>query len=275
MNKSICVWALSIIITSLICFGSGCANMQNPEVVGQGDAQVVSPTENPAPGEYPVVSPSLNPDGNLGGSDSIDPGLPSEPFIPEIEDFDNPVEIGGSYDFSTQYDYTGATLTLVDGYFIVDQDENGYYYQASGSRALSVNTSVAFPYGTISADVINNASDTGIVFGLSSTKTHFWEGSGISYYFFFINFGGTAYLGKADNGGWAALAEYIIPDWTASTSYNIKAVFMGNKILCFLNDQHIFSYSDANVLTGTGWGVRAGDSGAIIKNVQISSQFVY
>ncbi len=267
MNKSRFIWALCLILSALICFGSGCTTAINPEVIGEGEVEIVSPEE---------ISNGGNQGGNQGGTDT--PIVPDEPFVPDINDTDDKVQIGGDYDFSTQYDYTGATLTTVNGSFSVGSDSNGTTYVATTGNALSVNmgsTGIPFPYGTMSADVVNNTSDSGIVFGLSSTRSYFWEGTGISYYFYFVSFQGYIYLGKADNGGWSALCNSTIPNWSGSTSYNLKVVYKGTKILCFLNDEYVFSYSESTPLKGTGWGVRAGASGASIKNVKISSSFTY
>lgn len=257
------LWKLLLVVLSVVIFafsGMACAvrGYLPTESEDAGYMDTVSPDETDTPPEV---------------DDGEEESKPYEPFIPGIMDFDPDNPIGGDYDFSTVYDYTGATLKDASGTFV---EENGAYTAQYGA-ALYVNRNeqYPFPYGTLSADVISKGTDTGIVFGLSANRNYFWEGSGISYYFFFVSQAGRAYLGKADNGGWAALSEREIPNYSGNTKYNVKVIFKGNKILCYIDGQQMLSYADSNALAGTGWGIRAGGVGATISNVQISSSFIY
>lgn len=246
---------LIALVCLTLCMGA-CIGTYAPEATGGGEAGVITP--NPSPdqgGEQPPVDDSGE----------------YEEFIPGILDYDPNVPSDFDYDFSTIYDYTGAKLTAASGSFL----EVEGIYASSGGSALYVNRdeNTPFPYGTFSAKVMNNGTDSGIVFGLSSNKNSFWEGAGISYYFYFVSFSGMAYLGKADNGGWAALSEKQIANYSASNTYELKVIYKGNKILCFVNGVQMLSYSETAPLKGTGWGIRAGGADVVISDLAIASTF--
>lgn len=243
-----------LILFCLTIFCVGCNKVINPIEFGSGD---------PANGINPSVIPN--------SSTSIPE---SSQFIPDIIDDDPYVDIGGSYDFSEQYDYTNALLTSYYATFTTTTNEGGKTVYTAPNRAIYTNRDAVtpFPYGTLSADVMNNGFDSGIVFGFSSNNSN-WEGAGVSYYFYFVSQAGRAYLGKTDNGSWYVLGEKAIDGYNKATTYDIKVNYKGNKILCFVNGVHMLSYSDGSALTGTGWGIRAGGAGAVISNVYISSSF--
>ena len=197
------------------------------------------------------------------------PVIPTPPFIPEFEDTDPFVDMEISRDFSQTYDYTTATISSVRGSFdILDG-----VYTSSTDSALYVNmdAETPFPYGTISASVKNNGGDSGLVFGLSSNYDTFWEGSGVSYYFLFVSLGGDLYLGRTVDGVWSELARADIAGFNAQITYNIKVIYLVDKIIVYLDDVYQFSYRVSEALEGTGWGIRTGVSGATFSNVSVSS----
>lgn len=252
--------SVAALILAFACL-AGCTGVtpqtRNPEKTGDG-----TPAEQ--------VTPETNGSQGSGGGSSDSSSSDSD-WLPDILDYDKDVPIGGNYDFSTVYDYTGATLTAASGSMTAIA---GVYEATSGAAIYANrNASTPFPYGTYSADVINNGTDSGIIFGLTASNSTFWEGSGISYYFFFVSMSGAAYLGKTDNGTWSALSTPSISGWNATTKYNVKVIFKGNKILGFINGKHMITYTDASPLNGTGWGIRVGGTGATIENLQISSSF--
>ena len=52
------------------------------------------------------------------------------------------------------------------------------------------------------------------------------------------------------------------------------AVFKGNKIMCYLNGEYLFVYTDHTALTGTGWGIRCNNGqNATISNIRLTSAF--
>ena len=254
--------SVAALLLAFTCFVGGCAGVtsqtRNPEKTGDGaSAEQVTPETNSSQG-----SSGSSSDSSSSASD----------WQPGIYDYDEDVPIGGTYDFSTVYNYSSYSLTARDG--ALDNSTAGTYAVASGSSRLlcaTQDTATPFPYGSFTADVVNNTSDTGIIFGLSSTSDKFWE-AGSSYYFFFVSQVGLLYLGKVDN-GWQMLAAPKISGWTAGTKYTIRVIYKGNKILGFVNGTHMFSYTDSSPLTGTGWGVRIGAAGATVSNLKITSSF--
>jgi hypothetical protein len=193
-----------------------------------------------------------------------------EPFIPEFTDKEPFVDMDKSYDFSQQYDYSYAGMSPANGGATF---ENGTY-TATAANALYIHRSsyAPFPYGTISADVLNNGGDSGIVFGLSTIKNNFWEGAGVSYYFAFINVDGTFFLGRTVNGVWSTLAYTDIVGYSAANTYNIKVLYRIDKVVLFLNDVPMISYRTTAPLSGTGWGVRMGTVGSTVGNVVVSNK---
>ncbi len=199
------------------------------------------------------------------------------PFIPEIIDLD-PDSSYDSDSFENTTDYSNYAFSQVYGSFEQSGSENSIYTaQRSWSLAVCQDEEYPFSYGTLSADVQANGSDSGIVFGLDTTtyKDSFWEGLGISYYFYFVSVDGFIYLGKTVDTNWYALMVTSISDFSSESTYNVKIVYKGNRILCFLDDVYVGNYSDSSPLDGTSWGIRAGSSGAVISNINISNDFIY
>ena len=193
-----------------------------------------------------------------------------EPFVPEFTDKEPFVDMDKSYDFSKQYDYSYAGTYAANGGATF---ENGTY-TATTANALYIHMSsyAPFPYGTISADVLNNGGDSGIVFGLSTVKNSFWEGAGVSYYFAFINADGTFFLGRTVNGTWSTLAYTDIVGYSAANTYNMKVLYRIDKIILLLNDVPMISYRTTSPLSGTGWGVRMGTVGSTVGNIVVSNK---
>lgn len=186
---------------------------------------------------------------------------------------------GDDFDDSIKYTYDSTTVAFstVSGGFTTESGSGLFAdHTSTTTGSMAVCTSVAFPYGTISVDVKTQTNtDTGIVFGLScSNKTSFWEGYGVSYYFFFLGQDGTAYLGKTDNGHWTVVK---IVDYTfnATDYFNLKVVYKGSAIYCFVNGALMFAVRDSAALTGTGFGIRTGASGVAFKNLTVTNDYVY
>ena len=193
-----------------------------------------------------------------------------DPFIPGIFDDEPFIDMDSSRDFSTQYNYDGAVLTAKNGNCTIS---NGVYTATTSSSIYAnMDSNTPFPYGTISVDVMNNGSDSGIVFGLSSTSNSFWEGSGVSYYFAFVSYEGVLFLGRTVNGSWASITYTDITGFDASNTYNLKVLYRVDKIVIFLDGVPMLQFRTDEPLTGTGWGIRTGTVGAKISNLQISSK---
>ena len=220
-----------------------------PEVVGQGD-------------NAEVLTPDVKVD--------EDTGVETKPFVPGVLDDDPFISMGDEYDFSTQYDYSNAKVSSAMGLF--NQVDGTYTASTASTLYVNRDATTPFPYGTFSADIMNNGGDTGLVFGLSASQVNFWEGNGISYYFVFISQGGTVYVGGAINGGWTNFGEATIPGYSSTQTYNLRVLYRVNKIICYLDGVNVLGISVPTPLTGTGWGIRAGKTGAVISNVEISSK---
>ncbi len=146
-------------------------------------------------------------------------------------------------------------------------------YSVSRS-ALAIHDQRTFEYGVYQADVSidNPVSQNGIVFSLSEDKKYYWEGSGISYYFFYITETGRAALGKTDNGTWATVFDKVIRDFEKVHTYQMKIVKDENTISCYVDGILYGTYSDNSPLKGTKIGIRAGDTGVSFKNIRIHEQ---
>lgn len=147
---------------------------------------------------------------------------------------------------------------------------NGMFSQERGIISSEHGNSIlvfddTFENGSYSVLVNSKGSraDNGIVFKMSypENQTDIWEGSGISYYFFFLSLSGTAYLGKTDNGTWSVLSEVIIPGYNPNNAYNLEVQTVDNLILCSVSGELMLSYIDDNLLTGNKYGLRSGNPG--------------
>ncbi len=146
--------------------------------------------------------------------------------------------------------------------------------QSVSRSALAIHDQRTFEYGVYQADVsiANPVSQNGIVFSLSEDKRYYWEGSGISYYFFYITETGRAALGKTDNGTWATVFDKVIRDFEKVHTYQMKIVKDENTISCYVDGILYGTYSDNSPLKGTKIGIRAGDIGVSFKNIRIHEQ---
>lgn len=226
------------------------AEIVAPQVYGVGDsAQIVFPET--------VV-------------DDTDEREPFKPFIPSFTDDEPFVDMDDTRDYSRQYNYEGAILSSKNG--ACDVTDGVYTCTDVSSINANLSADTPFPYGTISADVLNNGSDSGIIFGLSAVQDRFWEGLGVSYYFAFINSDGILFLGRTVHGAWSTLCYTDINGFSASETYNLKVLYRVDKVVIFLDDAPMLSYRTDTPLNGTGWGIRMGVSGAQISNVVVSNK---
>ena len=195
---------------------------------------------------------------------------PFEPFVPEIVDPDPFIDINETGDYSTQYDYTNASVTARYGNCSIA--DGTYTATTTASIYANFDEQTPFPYGTLNATIKSNGGDTGVIFGLTSNQFSFWEGSGISYYFAFINKDGVAYLGKTDNGKWSELGTAKIANFSTQATYNLSVVFRGNRIIMSVDNVIYVNTRDFAPLTGTAWGLRIGTVGAAVGNLTASSK---
>ncbi len=221
-----------------------------------------SPEEGGPPPDEGQTTP---PDENDGEKEE----LPDRDFPYVNFDDDKPAE-EYEFDDSLKYEYT-CGLRNVAG--IITESE-GIFTSAS-SNAMAVCETEPFPYGTISCTVRTvNTTDSGIIFSLTDAGDSYWE-SGVSYYFFFLGQGGTAYLGKVDKGSWSALYVMKTDAIQANRDYRLKVVLKGNKIVCYVDDLLMFGIKDENFLTGTGYGVRTGAVNVIFSDLNVTNEYLY
>ena len=128
-----------------------------------------------------------------------------------------------------------------------------------------------FKAGTIEA-TFTKGSDSGIVFGLTGDSMDFWE-QGVQYYFLFINGGGELILAKTGDGiGWCWMKSMPIPGWGDKDTVDVKLVWSGKgHIEMWANGTMVYDYCDANPLTGTRVGVRAGGANINFSKINITT----
>ena len=159
------------------------------------------------------------------------------------------------------------TYTSFSGYFI----DEGAGFTSRVSNSLAICNNDVFNEGTLSVNITqNNPADDGIVFGLSypDGESHFWEGEGVSYYFLFLSSRGTLYLGKTVDGTWEVCQEKQINGFSKNNTYNVSVSYdrsdpYYDSIVCFVNEQEYFTFVDENKLSGTFFGMRAGNPGCV------------
>ena len=157
--------------------------------------------------------------------------------------------------------------------------ENGI--KSSSVDALAIYNNSTFTHGMISMEMKLGTAigDNGIIFGLKNTtgKNIFWEGEGVTYYFFFVSKAGSAYLGKTTNGQWTVCGETPIEGFTLNKAYTLtvsrdKSNSSYDIINCYVDDVLYVSYKDTKAIDGTGYGIRAGSSGIEYGTFKISDE---
>ena len=151
--------------------------------------------------------------------------------------------------------------------------ENGFV-SSSGANILA-NTSQEFDRGSIEVTVSSQTpSDSGIIFCVENNgMSSFWEYN-VSYYFFFVNIEGFAYLGKVNHGKWTALKVLPIENFIQGESYTIKVILNGTDIYCYVNGSLYIGYSEYRFLTGGGFGLRTGTAGVTFTDFKVNGKVV-
>jgi len=234
-----------------------------------------SPSRNPV---NPQVQGSASANTNvISAQISASSSQTSQSWIPEIIVGETGAEVP-NIDDSVKYDYSASKLSfrVANGTFSETNVSNKISnWTTTGTNNLLYTTSVAFPYGTITCNVKTlTTTDSGIVFGLSSSSTTFWEGSGISYYFFFLSQEGTAYLGKTNNSTWSILKQ-VAYNFNDTDTYQLKVIYQGSKICCYVNNEFMIGVRDIAPLSGTAFGIRSGASGVSFTDLAITNDYLY
>ena len=177
----------------------------------------------------------------------------------------------------------GSTDIVVNAIYNIDllvksgnfDYSNGTYFSTQ-ANALAVDPNVSFSNGTLSMDLkkVVSAEDSGIIFGLADNDSQaYWEGDGISYYFFFINQNGAAYLAKSVNGQWQQLGKVVdVLDYNEEDVYPLSVSKDNGLIRCYVGDECLIKYYDANPLAGTKVGYRLQEVGTTATPIQYSSE---
>lgn len=177
---------------------------------------------------------------------------------------------------SVSSEITGTTTELdnyqiATGDFILNNDKN---LVSNAAPSMVIKQDDDFGHGTLSVDMklAGIKGDNGIVFGLENPNNlpTFWEAN-VSYYFFFISQGQTAYLGKVTNGAWSVCSETPIASLNLSGTYNLKVERDSTYIKCYIDNQLYLTYVDNNPLSGTGYGLRSANSGITYSNLSCES----
>lgn len=182
---------------------------------------------------------------------------------------------GTSYSEITISENIMGAETTLDDYIIASgsfNEADGLLTSATGNAIAEVKNG-EFVYGTLSAtmDTNGNSGDNGLIFSLTPDTLHsYWE-SNVSYYFFFISFNGSAYLGKVDNGTWTSCDVVPIPGYNVNDTYTLKVEKDSTSISGYVNDVCYVTYADSFPLTGTGYGVRAGAKGVSFGDIDCQS----
>lgn len=141
-----------------------------------------------------------------------------------------------------------------------------------GANTIAYRTNDHFRYGYLETTInLSNTTEcNGIIFGLSHNTPTFWEQVGVSYYFLFIA-NGSVSLGKTDNGVWTHCGGEYNSQYQGNCRLGVYRDV--DTIYVFVNGEAFITYKDANALTGTRYGVRAGAGGtSYTKFINLSGQ---
>lgn len=129
-----------------------------------------------------------------------------------------------------------------------------------------------FKAGTVEL-TMTKGGDTGIVFGLTGDSMDFWEDK-VQYYFLFVNNGTKEIiLAKTGEGlGWCWMKSMECPDYDGKDTIDLKLVYSGKgHIEMWANGVLAYDYCDANPLTGTRLGIRAGAANVNFTDINITT----
>ena len=149
-------------------------------------------------------------------------------------------------------------------------------YVANTNDSIAISKEVTMANGTLSTNMKKStgAEDSGIIFGVTYSGNEldsYWEGNGVSYYFFFVNVNNCAYLAKSDNGAWMQLGKVPgISGYNADSEYPLSVSFENGYISCFVGEACVIKHKDNNPLTGTQVGFRAQKAGTTYTDLVVS-----
>ncbi|MCQ2814918.1 MAG: GDSL-type esterase/lipase family protein [Bacilli bacterium] len=174
-------------------------------------------------------------------------------------------------------DDKGWNYLAYQGYF--QFGANKLIAKASNSLALDLDHTLT--NGTLSSSVSSmTENDRGIVLLDRHPNSEFWEGQGITYYFYFISTAGHLVLGKTANGGWSTIGDEKIKGYSIKKDYNLKISFQINddkliQFYAYLNDEFYFACQDYEDTIGSDFGTRCGGVGTEFTYVNSSSKIEF
>ena len=153
------------------------------------------------------------------------------------------VGIEGYHVSSGAFDYANVEKTSVTS--------------TSNNSILTSNTGLAS--GTLETTMTaNSVGDNGIIFRLNDfDKSSYWE-EDVSYYFFFINIDGLAFLGKVTLGRWETIKTEPIANYNMNAAHTLKVEFTSSHFKCYIDSNKYIDFTDLEPIDGTGYGLRAG-----------------
>lgn len=215
--------------------------------------------------------------------EETDEKYPDIPDIPPDEEVIVP-DYTRPFDDSVKYTYTDSyrSAALARFYTSEAEGESSMRYTSAEGGMFAVNQTAPFPYGTFSATVKTVAgADSGVVFCLKAPESaSFWESDpGLGYYFFFINAGGNAHLAQVGplgrNTSWSDLRVEPLAGFDPNGTYRLKVVLKSNKICCYVNGELTIAYRAADLLPGTGFGLRTQGTGVEFSDISLTNDYLY
>lgn len=165
-------------------------------------------------------------------------------------------------DYLSNFDY----FKVANGNFLAN--DNGFI--SSSRNSILVSDSRALKNGTIEVDLSlgGNFTDNGIIFGLEENNNEEYFENGVSYYFYFVNRDGLAFLGKVNNGTWTPINYKVIQNFDPYGNYKLKIIKDNERIYCFLDEEIVFMASD-NTIQGEKIALRAGGNNVGFSNLKV------
>ncbi len=165
-------------------------------------------------------------------------------------------------EFLTNSDY----FKVVNGSY----DNNNTEVISSSKNSIIVSNSRTLTNGTIEVNVSlsGDLTDNGIIFSLENNNKDTYFESGVSYYFYFVNLNGLAFLGKVNNGTWSPISYKNIVNFDPLGNYKLKVIKDNEKIYCFLDDNIVFMAND-DTIHGNKVALRAGGTNVGFSSLKI------
>ncbi len=278
---------LSLILVTVLCIGLCACEVSTAGSLSETLSEAPSETESePVSVEnYYTVLVNAN-NGGVASGQRIKEG---EAAVKPLDPTFGPHIFLGWYYKGEEYDWTAPVTQNITVNALWQKVYNVQLSTANGSATSIENgyksvvgatilacTDQGFDRGTIEVTMASpNKSDSGIVVCLDNGgQQNYWE-QGVSYYFFFVNLDGNAYLGKVDNGKWTAEKVIPIEGYVQGQSYRLKVILDGTDLYCYVDGKLYIAFSEEKFLQGTGLGLRAGAAEVSFTDFAVSGECKY